>query len=117
MSIKIARPIGLSTWVKDAGNPIWKICFTESILREIFRKINRTPLPGEDKTFIAIAIKTAWEMSVAYAAPAIPSSGKPNFQKINIGSKIIFIAVEIANNFVNVKVSPSELKANMIFMR
>lgn len=56
-------------------------------------------------------------MSVAYAAPAIPSSGKPNFQKINIGSKIIFIAVEIANNFVNVKVSPSELKANMIFMR
>jgi hypothetical protein len=66
---------------------------------------------------MAIIMKIACEIIVAYAAPSIHISGNQNFQKIRIGSRTTLIKVEIANNLVVVKLWPSALKAIMILIR
>ena len=115
--IKIASPIGLITWVNAAGIQISNTFFIESFLIERFFHSKNIFLFLLDRTFIAIIMKIVWETNVAYAAPATHKAGKPSFQNIKIGSRMIFTSVDTANNFVTVKVSHSALNIIMIFMR
>ena len=111
-------PMGNITWVSDAGKPMSRTFLTDCQLNMRLEKWNRMCRLAFMSERMASTIRTSWEMSVAYAAPVIPSAGirqpADPHPKIKSGSSTTFTSVDIANNLVSVCVSPCELNANMM---
>jgi hypothetical protein len=112
IAVSAASDRGPTTLVSAAGKPMFNTFFTEAQRSPRREKRKATSMLALRRMTRPATSTKACKNSVAMAAPAMPSAGKPAHPKMSTGSRMALTAVEMLNSTVTVLLSPWELKAN-----